>query len=612
MTRHWLIGGAALALCSTLVLAQQRPESLLPPGFDDPAPAPSAAPSPPPSQPSQSGTAPATSNPVVQPLPGGGTSAPSVSIPNLVLPSNLPSIDELEKLSPDELDELLGLKPKFDMPPAARRSMVQVGLLDPAEGGLPTASLANQPAAIVRAALAGTRRPMVSRWGHIMLRSALASRLEAPSGMDPAEFAALRVRALNAMGEWHVAKALAQDVDTGNWNGALTDAAYDAYLHSADLVGICPRVQVGSHQRDDAQWEMTRSICAAYSGQGARAGSELSRMLSRGRAEPIDVLLAQRFAGAAGGGRRAVNLEWDDVKELTPWRFALANAVGAELPAALLDAQTPLLERMAATAPMLPLAQRLVPADRAAREGILSSAAMVDLYSQLRAEGADGNAARTAARLRDAYLQADGAARVAAIKDVWGGPSPDYGRLVLTAYAAARLEPDEALLADAPALIASMLTTGLERDALRWASLLPQGSEGWALLVFAQTNRATLVTSGQFEAFVDDDGSAGQRKSAFLLAGLAGLERIEADSVASLAEDLGADFSRQSRWSNLIDRAADQGNPALVAFLAGVGMQGTDWDQMTPRHLYHIVAALNRVGLTAEARMIAAEAVARG
>lgn len=611
MTRHWLIGGAALALCSTLVLAQQSPESLLPPGFDDPAPAPSAAPSPPPSQPAPSGPVPATSSPVVQPLPGG-VSAPPVSIPNVVLPSNLPSIDELEKLSPDELDELLGLKPKFDMPPAARRSMAQVGLLDPAEGGLPTGSLANQPAAIVRAALAGTHRPMVSRWGHIMLRSALASRLEAPAGMDPAEFAALRVRALNAMGEWHVAKALAQDVDTGNWNGALTDAAYDAYLHSADLVGICPRVQVGSSERDDAQWEMTRSICAAYSGQGARAGSELSRMLSRGRAEPIDVLLAQRFAGAAGGGRRAVNLEWDDVMELTPWRFALANAVGAELPEALLDRQTPTLERMAATALMLPLAQRLTPADRAAREGILSSAAMVDLYSQLRAEGADGDAARTAARLRDAYVQADGAARVAAIKDVWGGPSPDYGRLVLTAYAAARLEPEEALLTDAPALIASMLTAGLERDALRWASLLPQGSEGWALLVFAQTSRSTPVSSGQFEAFADDDESAGQRKSAFLLAGLAGLDRIEPDAVDSLAEDLAADFNRRTRWSNLIDLAADQGNPALVAFLAGVGMQGSDWEQMTPRHLYHIVSALNRVGLSAEARMIAAEAVARG
>jgi hypothetical protein len=33
---------------------------------------------------------------------------------------------------------------------------------------------------------------------------------------------------------------------------------------------------------------------------------------------------------------------------------------------------------------------------------------------------------------------------------------------------------------------------------------------------------------------------------------------------------------------------------------------------MTPLHLYHLTSALRRVGLEAEARMIAAEAVARG
>ncbi|OZA91064.1 MAG: hypothetical protein B7X57_10665, partial [Erythrobacter sp. 34-65-8] len=454
------------------------------------------------------------------------------AVPDLPIPGNLPSLEELEKLDTDELDELLGLKPKFDIPPAARRSTERVGLLDMAEGGLPTASLANQPAALVRAALAGTKRPLVSRWGHIMLRRALASRLEAPSGMDPVEFAALRARVLNTMGEWAVARALAQDVDTGNWNGALTNAAFDSYLHTADLVGICPRVQVGSHSREDAQWEMARSICTAYSGQGARAGSDLSRMLSRGRADPIDVLLAQRFAGAAGDGRRAVNLEWEEVRELTPWRFALANAVGAEIPESLLANPSPTLQRMAAIAPMLPLSQRLDGAQRAAREGILSAGAFVDLYAELRAEGAqEGDAARVAARLRDAYVLADPAARVAAIKDVWGGADPDYGRLVLTAYAAARLEPDEALLDDAPALIASMLAAGLERDALRWASLVPQGSEGWALLVFAQPNRATPVSSGAFDSFSGNDESAGQRKSAFLLAGLAGLGRIEDGAV---------------------------------------------------------------------------------
>ncbi len=608
MKRALLIGGAALALCSTLVLAQDAPESLLPPGFDDPAPAPTPTP--------RSTTAPApsaTSSPVIQPIPGDtGPALPSAPV---TLPPGLPSIEELEAMDADELDELLGLKPRFDIPPAAQRSMDQVGLLAPDEGGLPTGALSGQPAAIVAAALAGTRQPLVSRWGHIMLRRALASRLEAPRGMDPVNFAALRARVLNDMGEFAVARALVQDVDTGNWNRLLTNAAFEAYIATGDVIGICPAVQVARVDRDDPQWTMVGSICAAFSGQGARAGQELNRALRRGIADPIDVLLAQRYAGAAGFGRRAVNLEWDNVEEITPWRFALATAVGAQIPDNLLADPSPYIQRVSATAPMLPLTQRAIGADLAAREGILSSTAYIDLYSALYAQeenGGEGDMAQTAARLREAYVASEPAARFAAIRAVWGDGAPDYARLVLTAYAAARLEPSEEFLADAPLLIASMLTAGLERDAMRWASILPQGGEAWALLALAQPRRASPVGSGQVGAFIDDDQSVGQRKSRFLVAGLAGLGRIDQDTVDDYAGTLDMNLGRQTRWSRLIDQAADVGNPALVAMLAGVGMQGSGWDKMTPRHLYHIVSALNRVGMEAEARMIAAEAVARG
>ena len=44
-----------------------------------------------------------------------------------------------------------------------------------------------------------------------------------------------------------------------------------------------------------------------------------------------------------------------------------------------------------------------------------------------------------------------------------------------------------------------------------------------------------------------------------------------------------------------------------VAILAAVGMQAPSWSKMVPEHLYHIVAALHRVGLDPEARMIAAD-----
>ena len=603
-------GAAALALSSTFVLAQGSPESLLPPGFDEPAPAPSPTPTP---RPTATGDAPAptaTSVPVIQDLPGADESDPLAGIE---LPDDLPSLEELEAMDTDELDELLGLKPKFDIPAAARRSLARVGLIGPGEGGFAAASLAAQPASLVRAAIAGTRGPLVSRWGHILLRRALASRLAAPEGMDPVDFAAMRAATLNSIGEYTAARAIVQDVDTSNWNAALTDAALDAYVATADITGACPAVQLQGSDRDEARWQLWRSICAAFAGQGVRAGTDLNRALSRGTAPAIDVLLAQRYAGAAGNGRRAVNLEWDTVEEITPWRYALATALGAEIPDNLLADPEPYYQRVSATAPMLAPAARAPGADRAAREGILSASAMVDLYSQIfTEEGLEGQAATTAASLREAYVGDAPATRLAAMEDVWSGGAGGYGRMVLTAYAAARMTPSDEYAEAAPRLIASMLAAGLDRDAMEWAPVVEEGSAGWALLALAQPSRQNAVSGGPLGSFVEADGSAGKRKSRFLLAGLAGLGRIESGALAAYSSEVGIDLARETKWTRTIERAADVDNAALVALLAGLGMQGEGWDRMTARHLFHIVSALNRVGLSAEARMIAAEAVARG
>jgi hypothetical protein len=520
-------------------------------------------------------------------------------------------------MSTDELDELLGLKPKVDIPPGARRSLMQVGVIAPAEGGLPVHSLANQPASLVRAVLSGTEQPLVSRWGHIMLRRALASRLDAPRDMDPAEFAALRIAALNSIGEFAAARAVAQDIDTANWSPMLTAAAVDAYIGTADLVGACPAVRLQGNRREDANWRLLQGICNAYAGEGARAKTDLERLRYRGDAANIDALLAQRFAGAAGQGRGAVTIEWKGVEELTPMRFALASAVGEPVPAGLLEKASPYYRRAAATAPMLALPDRISAAGVAAREGILSSAALIDLYAQLFAEKeVDGASATVAERLRQAYVGADAAARLEAIRDVWAGEGGasgaiDYARLVLTAYAAARVDPSEDLAADSASLIASMLSAGLERDALRWSGVVPDGSAAWAQLVFAAPTR-DAVSSGAIDDFVADDGSEEKRRSQFLIAGLAGLNRMDLDDVGGYSSDLDMNMGGQTTWTRMIDAAAQADNQALVALLAGLGMQGEGWHRMTARHLYHIVTGLNRVGLSAEARMIAAEAVARG
>lgn len=539
--------------------------------------------------------------------------APGVTPGVTELARRLPSMAELETMTPDEIDELLGLKPKDDIPPAARRSMSKVGVISADEGGFPSVSLARQPASLVRATLQGVRGPLVSRWGHILLRRALASRLDAPEGMDPVEFATLRVAVLNRIGESAPARALVQDVDTGNYSPALVDAAFDAYVGTGDLLGICPVMRINGQVRKDPQWQLARQVCAAFAGEATSATSELNRALSRGIAPRIDVLLAQRFAGAAGPGRRAVNIEWDGVKELTPWRFSLASSLGIDLPPGLWKDAGASYRKSAVTIPAFPLGQRAEAADVAAASGIFSSAAMVDLYGQVFENGeVTGPVAERSALLREAYVAAAPADRVKAMQALWkDGTGIHYGRQVLAAYAAARLPVDSSLSASSADLIASMLSAGLDRNAMRWASVVGKGSRGWGLLVLAQPVRRNPLSQDAVEDFISSDDSVDKRGSAFLVAGLAGLGRLEKGTVSELASDLDLKLGRKTRWSETIDRAASVNNRTLVAMLAGLGMQGDGWERMTPRHLYHIVSALHRVGLDAEARMIAAEAVAR-
>ena len=598
----WLLSGSLL-LTSALAIAA-GPESLLPPGFDRPA---AKAP------PKTVEVAPKAASATAAPSTGTPATASASGMP-VALPSNLPSLDKLQTMSPDELADLLGNKPKVDMPPGARRAMKRMGVIDEGEGGLPAWTLAHQNASLVRAVLAGNNGQMISRWGHILLRRALASRLDAPVDMAPAEFVALRAGLLLRLGEGEAARALVQDVDVANYSPVLTQAAIDAYVATSDFTGACPAVSLQGGARRDRQWQVLQGICNAFSSNGTRGLTQLDHIGPGDGFAQVDLLLAQKYAGSAGRAQRAVTIEWANVNGMTPWRYSLALAVGIEPPSDLMGDAPLSLRAMAATSPAASLLTRAAAADYAGATGVLSSTTMIDLYSQIYASGASGDFADRANELQSAYLATSPGDRLAAIKQIWGDANGTeaYARQVLTAYAAARLPIDDGWSSDASALIASMLTAGLDANALRWGPVVKEGSEGWALIMLSQPGTRAAVGTSAIDTFHKDDKSDDNRKTQFLVAGLAGLGRLPLNNAVDLARQYEFALDRPSRWTQMIDKAAEVGNPTLVALLAGVGMQGTGWDKMTARNLFHIVAALNRVGLSAEARMIAAEAVARG
>lgn len=605
----WLSGIALLAL-SGAVVAQKAPESLLPPGFDNPPPAPKPAPTkaaPAPSSPQAPGPA-TTSVPVVQALPGG-TSAPAAAPVD-------PAKAIADSIDPELLEELIEkARPKYDIPPGSQRSLLQVGALAEQDGGLPMFSTVRLNGAFIGPIIENTRGQFVSRWGQILMRRALASRLSTPVGMNGADWAAIRAAALLRMGEAEAARAVVQSVDSGAFTPKLEDAALNAFVATADPVGMCPIVGLTAAKRQGRDWDLVRAICSAFTGNGPPAMSQFDRLLGAAKDDKIDVLLAQKYAGTSAASRRAVTVEWKDVTTMTPWRYGMALAVGIEPPAEAMKDAGPGYALLAARAPMLSLNARATAADVAGARGVLSSAAMVDLYSQIYALEQEGDERSTIAdNLRSAYVAQAESDRIAAIRSVWGSSSDSataYSRRVLTAYAAARIMPAEGLSSDAADLIGSMLAAGLDRNALLWAPAVKIGSHAWGMLSLAAPNPPGPVAGDALGAFYDDDGSDDYRRSQFLLAGLMGLKRVTPSDAAAFAGKLEIDMNRSTAWTKAIDAAADSNNPALVAFLAGYGMQGDNWTDMTPVHLYHIVGALRRVGLEAEARMIAAEAVSR-
>ncbi|MET0180405.1 MAG: hypothetical protein ABW194_07980 [Novosphingobium sp.] len=605
-----LAGAALLAAGSAMVAAQESPESLLPPGFDQPTPTP--APTPRGSAPAPDrGAAAPTAPPAPTVRDDRGPAPPPLPLPGL------PSLGDT--LDPELLEQLIeAQRPKFDIPPAAARSLAAVGVLAEGEGGLPEADTAGLNGRFLFAVLEGTRGPLVSRWGQILLRRALASRLATPVGLNGADWAALRARVLLRLGEVDAARALVQQVDSGSYTPRLEDAALDAYVATGDLLGICPVVAITAARRDEPQWQLSRQICRSFEGKGGAAMAELERYRRRGLGgdfKNIDILLAQKFAGSALESRKAVRIEWAGVEALTSWRYGLALATGLEPPAELLASSDGRFDPIAARAPMLPLAARAAAADRAASRDILSSAAMVDLYAQLAASDDVPDEWKVRAQqLREAYVAAAAADRLAAMRKLWGSDADaeaGYSRRVLTAYAAARLPVSEAFADAVPNLLASMLAAGLDANAARWSAQAPEGSLGWALLAVGAPGPLSGVSGGALETFAEDGSPEGARRARFLLAGLYGLGRVSRDTATEFARDIGVNLGRGSRWTRAIDAAADSGNQPLVAILAGAGMQGDGWDRMTALHLYHVVSALRRVGLEPEARMIAAEALAR-
>jgi hypothetical protein len=266
---------------------------------------------------------------------------------------------------------------------------------------------------------------------------------------------------------------------------------------------------------------------------------------------------------------------------------------------------------------MIPFSARLNSARIATGLGVFSSQALVDFYSQIY-DATDPNdlGGSDAWQVRLAFAGRDDDARLGAMRHLWGDGKDSLlteASRALLAGAAARINPDPKLSADAPELIASLLAGGLDRRAEAWASAVQRmdnkaADRCWAMLALASPDS---IDTGRLSGFIDRDDSAGKKRSQLLVAGLAALGRIDLATASRLNSRYGLHLERTSNWTAMIDAAADRHQPATVLVLAGTGFQTRSWADIPSAHLFHAVAALRKTGQDFTARMIAAEAMAR-
>jgi hypothetical protein len=585
--------GLAALVYALPVAGQQGPESLLPPGFNDPPP--------PPSRPAP----PSPDSPASDPSQGSASAAPSSGGSTAAAGDANKGDDEEEEEGEEEI--------RYDVPPTARRSLKAIGLFTDAYGGFPANAFGAMDGQFLMQVLQRTDGPLASRWGMIMMRRMLASRTLTPRNVNGADWAAERSWLLLRMGDAVVARQLVQQVDSDRYTKRLYQVAMPIFLANADLSGMCPLAENGARQTDEATWKMAQPICASLSGEQGRATALLNQARARGWMKGTDYLLGEKAVGAGVEGRRSVKIEWENVQGFTSWRHGIGQATGTEPPQRLYEEAGRQVDGWVAQMPTVSISTRMRAVAGAAALGVLSNRAMVDIYSAASDDpDAPADAKARAELLRTAYIGESDAAKVAAMADIWNdadNPEDRNAALVLTARAAALIAPSQDLAGSADGLIASMLAAGFDKQSVRWAPIVDAGSLGWGLLATAAPGWRGTISASELDDFRSNDDSNDSRKSKFLLAALAGLGRVNAEAIADFSETLQVNIRKQTQWSRAIEAAVARGESGTVVLLAAAAMQGSGWQDVPPHHLYHIVRSLKTVGLDAEARMIAAEAV---
>lgn len=497
------------------------------------------------------------------------------------------------------------------------------GPLTAARGGYGAEAFRGTNGELFAAWMQRIEAPVASRWAHIVLRRALLTRAPTPPRIRDGDWIAARADLLTRFGEADGAKMLLQNLPLDSYTPRLYGAAARAHLAAADIPALCLLAPTAQALSEDPLWNLADAICAGIEGDETTAVTYFNRLRRQEAVDPIDLLLAERITGLAGGVNRAANVDWEGDVSLNPLRFGLAAAGGVEIPEEIWQRSPAAHHGWAFRSSAVPLEQRLQSVWPAASAGIVSAREMGAIQS-LHADRLDASddVPRDIELLRTAYTGRTVAERVTAMEALVERGAAEgrrYASLLLVSPAASLIPPQDEFVEAAPLLIEAALATGRSDIALSWWPVLSRAEEPlqmrtWPLLVLADDAKAVPLSPGlvreAFRQLSEENEELARRQTRWLLAGLAGLGRIEGGQWESAFSDFGVG-SKSDIYTEMLGRAARRGRKGEVAILGALGLQGT-WAYVQPRDIRPVLSAYRDVGFEKEARMMAVEAYLRG
>ncbi|MBP5859072.1 hypothetical protein KAJ83_18775 [Marivibrio halodurans] len=530
-----------------------------------------------------------------------------------------------------------------EVAPLDAPSAESVGLIGPESGGLPADMWAGSSRTLAHDGLRALPDRLGSPAARALAVRFLTSAAPGPdAGADaqpPAgDFMAARIDALIALGALEPARALAETARDIAATPALDRAVADARLAAGAVPTACADARSLSQKSDDPYWQKLLIFCQAAAGDTGEAEFGLGLLAEMGANDPLFMTLAD---GLIAG--RAPDLSETDPAAFGAMHAAMARVSGAMPPEAVaVEGTAPAVATLLTMKP-----QALDLAEAAAWRGVLDPNRLAELYAGADFEPSALDNPLSAAESMDGARARALLYQSLAIQSI----APAKAELLTTAFATAardgvypiavdlftdqlmQLPPSSALTFFAETATRALLSVGAVERAGRWYALIEAraraGDNGAAEMTAA---RDRLWPLGRLAGMIPPEEGAAARIAAF--------ERSVADRAPERAETLllrtylpllalvpearaardalarhafragGMETTAPNPAAGTLARlAAADGRIAETVLYALIRVGARPVPELSPEVLAETVQALDRVGLSREARRLALEAL---